>query len=128
MRRLPTNQYNSAIYRERDRHALSRLVMLLFCGMSLAGGFIYAAGQHFAAVRYGYKSEELRRARLQLLEEQGRLLLEREQAAAPARLESAAREIGLQPVRAPQISRKIVVATPTSNAAAIINPAAGLHH
>ena len=106
MRRLPAHQLNYTIHRERDWHALRRLALLLGCGLMLAGGFVFAAGQHFAAVRYGYKTEALRREQEQLLDEQRRLLLEREQLVAPARLESAARDIGLQPVQAAQIDMK----------------------
>jgi cell division protein FtsL len=104
MRRLPLNQPNSTITRERDGRALGRLAMLLFCGLVLASGFVFAAGQHFAAVRYGYQSEELRRERARLLEEQRRLLLAREEASSPVHLESAARELGMQPVQPAQIS------------------------
>lgn len=103
MRRLPPIQQNSFVRRERDLHALSRLALLLFCGLVLAGGFVFAAGQHFAAIRYGYQSEDLRRERARLLEEQRRLMLAREEAAAPARLESAARQIGMQPLQPAQL-------------------------
>jgi cell division protein FtsL len=92
------------VRRERDGRALSRLALLLFCGLVLAGGFVFAAGQHFAAVRYGYESEQLRRERARLLEEQRRLMLEREEAASPVQLEAAAREIGLQPVQPSQVN------------------------
>jgi cell division protein FtsL len=105
MRRLPLNQPNFTIHRERDGRALSRLALLLFSGLLLAGGFIFAAGQHFAAVRYGYQSEKLRHEREQLIEEQRRLKLEREQASAPARLEGEARRLGLQPVAPGQMGR-----------------------
>ena len=103
MRRLPPDQHNFAVRRERAPRALARLVLLLVCGLMLSGGFIVAAGQRFSAVRFGYKSEELRRERDRLLEEQRRLILAREQATSPARLESAARSIGMQPVRATQV-------------------------
>lgn len=104
MRRLPAHQLkNYAIHRERDWPALRSLALLLCCGLILAGGFVFAARQHFAAVSYGYKTENLRREQEQLLDEQRRLLLEREQLVAPARLESAARDIGLQPVQAAQL-------------------------
>ena len=103
MRRLPPNQPNFVVHRERDRRALTRLVLLLVCGLALSGGFVFAAGQRFSAVRYGYKSEELRRERERLLEEQRRLILAREQATSPSQLESAARAIGMQPVRASQV-------------------------
>src|SRR5215210_35435 len=103
MKRLPLNQPNHTVYRELDRAALVRLAMLLMCGLVLTCGFVYAAGQHFAAVHYGYKTEELRRERSLLLEEQRRLVLMREQATTPARLEQAACGIGMQQARPGQI-------------------------
>jgi cell division protein FtsL len=101
--RLPTNQPNSRVRRERDRRALSRLAWLLFCALVLAGGFVFAAQQHFAAVQYGYDTESLRVERQQLLREQQQLSLQKEQASAPARLESAARALGLKPIVAGQV-------------------------
>lgn len=103
MKRLPPDQPNFTVRRERDHRALMRLVLLLFCGLMLSGGFVLAAGQRFTAVRYGYRSEELRRERERLLEEQRRLILMREQATSPARLEQAARAIGMQPVHPSQV-------------------------
>lgn len=126
MRRLPAHQFkNYAIHRERDWQALRRLALLLCCGLILAGGFVFAAGQHFAAVSYGYKTENLRREQEQLLDEQRRLMLEREQLVAPARLESAARGIGLQPVQAAQLdtSKRAESAAPHA-APALIAPSA----
>jgi cell division protein FtsL len=101
--RLPTNQPNSRVRRERDRRALSRLALLLFCALVLAGGFVFAARQHFAAVQYGYETESLRVERQQLLREQQQLFLQKEQASAPGRLESAARALGLKPIVAGQV-------------------------
>jgi cell division protein FtsL len=116
---------NYTIHRERDWHALRHLALLLFCGLTLAGGFVFAAGQHFAAVRYGYKSEALRREQEQLLDEQRRLLLEREQLIAPSRLESAAREIGLQPVQAVQLdTAKSAAGASTHMTPAFVSPTA----
>ena len=125
MRRLPLNQPNFTIHRERDGRALSRLALLLFSGLLLAGGFIFAAGQHFAAVRYGYQSEKLRHEREQLIEEQRHLMLEREQASAPARLEVEARKLGLQPV-APGQMGAAQEKLPTA-AAAMAAPSAALN-
>ena len=103
MRRLPSDQQNNRINRQRDMRALSRLALLLFSGAVLAGGFVFAAKQHFAAVSYGYTSEQLRKEREQLLRENQQLSLEREQAASPVRLESAARALGLRPLQARQV-------------------------
>ena len=103
MKRFPEHQPNARIIRSRDVSALSRLALLLFCGLVLAGGFVFAAKQHFAAVQYGYKNESLRRERAKLLQENQLLSLEREKVSSPARLESAARKLGLKPATAGQI-------------------------
>ena len=107
--------------------ALWRLALLLACGLILAGGFVYAAGQHFAAVQYGYKNETLRLEHAQLLEEQRRLMLEREQAATPEHLGAAAREIGMQPIQPAQINPAINLEKPQARSVpAFINPSASL--
>jgi cell division protein FtsL len=128
MRRLPSAQRNFTITRERDGRASSRLALLFLCGLVLAGGFVFAAKQHFAAVSYGYKSEELRRERARLLEEQRRLILEREAATSPVNLERAAREIGLQPVQAAQVNvRRNPVGQLPQTASVLIGPSASLN-
>ena len=68
----------------------------------LAGGFVYAAGQHFASLRLGYETEKLRNALAQAREEQHRLTVQKEIAASPARLERAARQLGMQPMQPAQ--------------------------
>ena len=107
MKRFPEHQLNTKIRRTRDATALSRLALLLFCGLVLAGGFVFAAKQHFAAVQYGYQNEGLRNERKQLLEENQRLSLEKERAIAPDKLEPAARRLGLKPARPGQIGNKL---------------------
>jgi cell division protein FtsL len=106
MKRFPEHQQNAKIRRCRDDSALSRLAMLLFCGLVLAGGFVFAAKQHFAAVQFGYENETLRTERKRLIEENQRLALEKERAIAPDKLEPAARKLGLQPARPGQIGNK----------------------
>jgi cell division protein FtsL len=125
MRRVPSTQQNSKIHRDRDLRALSRLALLLLCGLVLASGFVVAAQQHFAAVAYGYKSEGLRRERERLLEEKQHLLLQKEQAFAPARLAAKARELGLKPLVASQVGTQNAVSPrQVSIAPALINPSA----
>jgi hypothetical protein len=125
MRRVPSTQRNSKIYRDRDRRALSRLALLLCSGLFLASGFVFAAQQHFAAIDYGYKSEGLRLEREKLIAEKQHLMLKREQAFAPAQLATQARELGLKPLMANQLgtqkaeSRRQVPVAP-----ALLNPAA----
>jgi cell division protein FtsL len=103
MKRFPEYQQNAKVRRVRDVTALSRLALLLFCGLILAGGFVFAAKQHFAAVQIGYKSEDLRTERKRLLEENQRLALDKERATAPDKLEPAARRLGLMPTTPGQI-------------------------
>lgn len=127
MRRLPLNRKNFTVHRERDMRALSRLALLLACGLILAGGFVYAAGQHFAAVQYGYKSEALRVEQARLLEEQRRLMLEREESATMEHLGAMARGIGMQPIQPSQINpAKSLEQMQTHSAPAFINPSASL--
>jgi cell division protein FtsL len=82
---------------------LLRLGVLLLCGLTLTGGFVYAGGQHFAALKLGYETENLRKIRNSLVAEQDRLVVEQQAVASPARLEKAARQIGMQPMQAAQI-------------------------
>lgn len=125
MRRVPSKQQNSKIHRDRDVRALSRLALLLFCGLFLASGFVFAAQQHFAAVAYGYKSEGLRLERERLLEEKQHLLLKKEQAFAPARLAKQARQLGLRPVLASQVgTQKASSRSQMPIAPALLNPSA----
>jgi cell division protein FtsL len=126
MKRIPSKQRNSRINHDRDLGALSRLALLLICGSVLAGGFVFAARQHFVAVQYGYQSEGLRQERERLLQEQQHLMLQKEQAFAPARLESQARELGLRPVAANQLEAQQAVGRRSQLplAPALLNPAA----
>jgi cell division protein FtsL len=128
MNRQPLKHQNSKIQRELDSRALSRLGLQLGCALVLAGGFVFAARQQFAAVRYGYETETLRIERQQLLEEQQNLILEKERASSPARLEAAARQLGLKPLqpgqvgtRRPDLGRQLPVA------AALIHPSASFN-
>ncbi len=106
MKRFPEYQQNAIVRRVRDVTALSRLALLLFSGLILAGGFVFAAKQHFAAVQFGYRSEHLRTERKKLLEENERLALDKERATAPDKLEPAARRLGLKPTTPGQVGNK----------------------
>lgn len=125
MKRVPSKQHNSRIHRDRDVRALSRLALLLFFGLVLSGGFVFAARQHFTALDYGYKSEDLRRERDKLLAEKQQLMLKREQALAPARLAEQARELGLKPILASQVgTQKAGTRSQLPIAPALLNPSA----
>lgn len=103
VRRLPSKHRNAPVGREKDKDAFFRFGLLLVVGLVLACGFVYAGRQHFAALKYGYETEKLRRERDQLAEAQRRLTLQREEAASPVRLEQAAKQLGMQPLQPSQI-------------------------
>jgi cell division protein FtsL len=125
MRRVPSKQRNSKIHRDRDLRALSRLALLLVCGLVLASGFVFAAQQHFAAIDYGYKSEALRNEKERLLAERQQLMLKKEQAFAPSRLATQARELGLLPLLASQVgTQKAGSRSQLPIAPAMLNPSA----
>ncbi len=127
MKRVPSIQHNSRVHRDRDVRALSRLGLLLFFGLLLAGGFVFAARQHFAALNYGYQSEGLRLERDKLLAEKQQLMLKKEQAFAPARLATQARELGLKPLMASQVgTQKASNRSSLPIAPALLNPSASL--
>src|SRR6185295_13954277 len=124
MNRVPSTQRNTRIHRDRDTRALYRLAWLLLCGLVLAGGFVFAAKQHFTAIQFGYKAESLRRERQRLIEEQAHLKLQREQAFAPARLQAEARQLGLQPMGAGQVGTQKANSSQLPAAPALLNPSA----
>lgn len=103
VRRVPAKHRNAPVTRNQDTNAFLRLGLLLVVGLGLASGFVYAGRQHFAALKYGYETENLRRERDQLVEEQRRLILQREEAASPAKLEQAAKRLGMQPLQPAQV-------------------------
>lgn len=104
MRRVPSRHRNAPIVvKEPDRGALKRFSSLLAAAAILAIGFLYAGHQHFAALRLGYETEKLRNALTDAKEEQRRLTVQKEVAASPARLEQAARQLGMQPMQAAQL-------------------------
>ena len=116
MKRFPQQNFNHGVHRERDTRAIKRQFVMLFCGLAIACGFVVAAGQHFAAVRYGYDGEKLRAERVRLMEEQQQLILQINAATAPASLDRAAREIGMQPARPSQINRARTYVAPETEA------------
>jgi cell division protein FtsL len=91
------------VIKEKDRDAVKRFSSLLTAAAILAVGFLYAGHQHFAALHLGYETEKLRNALTDAKEEQRRLTVQKEMAASPARLEQAARQLGMQPMQAAQL-------------------------
>lgn len=103
MRRVPSKHRNRLAPRQKEQGALGRLALLLLCGLVLASGFVYAGVQHFGALRLGYETQKLRSDLDKAQEEQKRLLMARETAVSPIRLEQAARQLGMQPMMPAQI-------------------------
>ena len=104
MRRVPSRHRNAPIVvREPDHGAVKRFSSLLAAAAILAIGFLYAGHQHFAALRLGYETEKLRNTLTDAKEEQRRLTVQKEMATSPARLEQAARQLGMQPMQAAQL-------------------------
>ena len=124
IRRVPSKHRNARVTRETDKEAIMRLGLLLVVGLGLACGFVYAGRQHFAALRYGYETETLRRERDQLEEQQRRLMLAREEAANPIRLEQAAKRLGMQPLQAAQIDPLRQPVTESKSKDAAVRPKA----
>jgi cell division protein FtsL len=104
MRRVPQQYPNVNVRREHDPRTARRRTLLLAGCLALAAGFVFAVRQQIVAVELGYKTEALRREREKLTDEQRRLILAIEEHTAPAQLERAARELGMQPTRAKQIA------------------------
>ena len=105
MRRVPSKTRNAPVLRQKEQGALGRLALLLLCGLVLASGFVYAGVQHFDALRLGYETEKLRGDLDKAQEEQKHLLMTREAAVSPIRLEQAARQLGIPLVSLERIGR-----------------------
>jgi cell division protein FtsL len=104
VRRIPSRHRNApVIVREPDRDAVKRFSSLLAAAAILAIGFLYAGHQHFAALRLGYETEKLRNALTDEKEQQRRLTVQKEVVTSPARLEQAARQLGMQPIQSSQL-------------------------
>lgn len=87
----------------RERSALQRMVLLSVAVMMIILG---AAWQRFATIRAGYRIEELKSQKEQLLEANRQLQLEEATLRNPERIDSIARnQLGFQPPRAGQMVR-----------------------
>lgn len=117
MRRVPQQYPNPHLRRERDPRATRRQFRLLAGCVVLAVGFAWAVWQRNVAVEYSYRTEALRREHETLLDEQRRLRYELNKSLSPGQLETAARELGMQPARAAQLE--------ATNAHTFVGAAAG---
>jgi cell division protein FtsL len=83
---------NEQLVRQLDRKRHRELFMVALTGLALTAAIIAYAWPHFEMIRIGYRMEELRQTREDLLEETRHLELQRATEMAPARIEAIARE------------------------------------
>ena len=110
MTRLIQDQF-STVVRERDRRRLRAMAGMLCLGCVLVGAVLGYVWLHVQRVRVSYETEALRSARARLEEQNRKLQLELASLRAFARVDSAARRLGLTPPAPDQIrlAREYVV-------------------
>jgi cell division protein FtsL len=102
MTRLIQDQ-SSAVVRERDRRRLRAMAGMLCLGCVLVGAVLGYVWLQVQRVRASYELEGLRNARTRLEEQNRKLQLELASLRAFARVDSAARRLGLAPPAPDQI-------------------------
>lgn len=90
--RMSKEVRNEQLVRQLDRKRHRELFMVALTGLALTAAIIAYAWPHFELIRLGYRMEELRQTREDLLEETRHLELQRATEMAPARIEAIARE------------------------------------
>jgi len=83
---------NEQLVRQLDRRRHRELFMVALTGLALTVAVIAYAWPHFEMIRLGYRMEELREEREQLLEQRRHLELQRATELSPSRIESIAKE------------------------------------
>jgi cell division protein FtsL len=87
---------NEQLVRELDRKRHRELFWVAFLGVVLTAAVIVYAWPHFEMIRLGYRLEELRERRDELVEAKHHLELQRATETDPARIESIAKnELGM---------------------------------
>jgi cell division protein FtsL len=102
MMRLIQDQ-SSTVVRERDRHRLRAMAGMLCLGCVLVGAVLGYVWLQVQRVRVSYGIEALRASRTRLGEQNRKLQLELASLRAFARVDSAARRLGLAPPAPDQI-------------------------
>ena len=90
--RMSKEVRNEQLVRQLDHKRHRELFMVALTGLALTAAIIAYAWPHFEMIRLGYRMEELRQTREDLLEERRHLELQRATEMAPARIEAIARE------------------------------------
>lgn len=83
---------NEQLVRELDRKRHRELFMVALTGLALTAAVIAYAWPHFEMIRLGYRMEELRERREDLVEAKRHLELQLATEVSPARIETIARE------------------------------------
>lgn len=83
---------NEQLVRELDRKRHRELFMVALTALALTAAIIAYAWPHFEMIRLGYRMEELRERREELVEAKRHLELQRATEVAPSRIESIAKE------------------------------------
>lgn len=83
---------NERLVRELDRKRHRELFMVALTGLALTAAVIAFAYPHFEMIRLGYRMEELREQREELVELQRHLELQRATELSPSRIETIATE------------------------------------
>lgn len=87
---------NEQLVRELDRKRHRELFWVAFLGVVLTAAVVVYAWPHFEMIRLGYRMEELRERRDELVEVKHHLELQRATESDPARIESIAKnELGM---------------------------------
>ncbi len=100
---------NEQLVREVDRKRHRELFMAAMTALALALAVLAYAWQHFEMIRIGYRVEELRIEREQLLRTRRHLELEKASLVSPDRVESIA--IGELGLKHPTLSQVMVIET-----------------
>ncbi len=90
--RMSKEVRNEQLVRQLDHKRHREFFMVALTGLALTAAIIAYAWPHFEMIRLGYRMEELRQTREDLLEERRHLELQRATEMAPARIEAIARE------------------------------------
>lgn len=113
---------NEQLVRELDRKRHREFFWVAFLGVIVAIAVIVYAWPHFELIRLGYRMEELRERRDELVRAKHHLELQRATESDPARIESIARtELGMVYPRPEQI----LTVEPVGPASAALDPQAG---
>lgn len=86
---------NSKVTRRRPNPIPKWVYLSIILGCFITYGFVLAAQARFNAIGYGYKSEDLKKQRVQLEVAQRKLTLELQRRTSPKKLDSRAQQQGL---------------------------------